>query len=456
MEAIAVSAEFAQTVTWALTPAAVQVVTELRGSRGSVDWAVPEHAALIQFSSGSTARPKGIVISPESLSAHVDAIARWLGVAQGTPMASWIPLHHDMGLIGCLLTSMTAGTDLWLMRPENFLRRPLEWLRCFGQGDAMTSAVTSSGLEYLLQRVGPHQLEGMDFSRWQALVVGAERIRPDVIRSFRDLLAPFGFRPSAIVPAYGLAEATLAVTGSDIRSEPEILRLDTDRLALGQAVRDAAPGGNAVEVVSCGRPLPGTSLRIVSTDGAALPERHLGEIEVCGPSVAVGYAEQGAVPAEEFCGRLMTGDAGFLIDGALYVIGRIGDGLSVRGQRVFAEDLELVLRHCLPRLGEPVVLLGTRAAQDMAVVLIERGDAELAADVARILLAYLPGVDMQVRRTPRRAILRTTSGKPCRRRMWHDLSEDTLAGENLWPPSAQPTQPPHDSLAATRPVTETA
>jgi acyl-CoA synthetase (AMP-forming)/AMP-acid ligase II len=440
MQAVAVATEYAPALSEALAPAAVPVLTDLEGPPVSPGLDGPATAALIQFSSGSTSRPKGIVLTPEGLSAHTDAIARWLRMSADTPLASWVPLHHDMGLIGCLLTPMGLATDIWLMRPEQFLRQPLTWLRCFGEHGAMISGATSSGLDYTARRVQSEDLEGMDFRHWQALVVGAERVRPDALRCFRDLLAPFGFRYSAIVPAYGMAEATLAVTGDGIDEDPRTLHVDADQLVFGKHVLTGT-AGPALEITSCGRPLPGTSVRVLDADGRRLPEGCLGEIEICSSTMAAGYVENGLTPATRFGGRLRTGDAGFAADGNLYVIGRIGDSLNIRGQRVFAEDLEQVLHCNLAIPVEPVILLGSHAGKDLAVVLLEHGDSEDAGQAARALLPYLPGVAVEVWRTPRRAILRTTSGKARRRRMWQAFEEQSMPGRQLWPMRAETSIP---------------
>ena len=440
MQAVAVADEHADAVREALSQPEVRVEPEVRvlsglhGPAADPGLAGPDDIALIQFSSGSTARPKGIAVTPGALSDHTAAIARWLGLTPATPTASWIPLYHDMGLVGCLLTPMTLGTDLWLMRPEQFLRYPLRWLRCFGQSGAMMSAATSWGLSYTERRVRPEDLDGMDFSGWQALVVGAERVRPDAVRRFQRLLRQAGFRPSAIVPAYGMAEAILAITGDDFSKPPKVRRVAAGRLTFGCPAQDAGPGDQALEITSCGRPLPGTSIRILDDEGSELPAGCLGEIEASGPALAQGYAEGGIVPATTFGGVLRTGDAGFIADGDLYVIGRVGDSLNIRGQRVFAEDLEQVLQHGVPSLENPVVLLGSRPAGDAAVVLTERGDIGQAAEVARVLLPYLPGMTVEIWRAPRRSILRTSSGKPRRHQMWQALERRALAGHRLYPP----------------------
>lgn len=436
LRAAAVAAECAATVTEALAPAGVPVLTDLRGTSVDPDLGGPDSAALIQFSSGSTARPKGIVISAGALSGHAAAIARWLAPnPEDTSSASWVPLHHDMGLIGCLVTPMTLSADIWLMRPEQFLRHPSQWLSCFGRSGVRFSAAPSWGLSYTVRRVSPEHLEGMDFSRWQALVVGAERVDPNAIHGFERLLAPYGFRSRAIVPAYGLAEATLAVTGDDLGTAPKSRRVDADQLAFGHRVPDArtGAGAGAVEIVSCGVPLPGTSVRILDDAGGELPACHLGEIEVSGATLATGYAEHGSATA--FNGVLRTGDAGFVAGGELYVIGRVGDSLNIRGQLVFAEDLEQVLNQHLPDLGNPVVLLGARATGEVAVVLTERADGEQAAQAARALLPYLPSTAVEIWRTPRHAIARTTSGKPRRQRMWQALERRVLTGQQLYPPT---------------------
>src|SRR5205807_3940462 len=173
----------------------------------------PGALGLLQFTSGSSGRPRGVRVPLAALEHNVRAIRDWLGMTAGDAAASWLPVHHDLGLVGCLLTPIASGGDLWLMRPADFVRSPRRYLRCFGSPGARLTAMPSFGLEHVARRIRPEDLAGLDLGEWRALIVGAERLQADVFERFCRVLAPAGFRPAALLPAYGLAEATLAVTG---------------------------------------------------------------------------------------------------------------------------------------------------------------------------------------------------------------------------------------------------
>lgn len=354
--------------------------------------------ALLQFTSGSSGRVKGVQVPVAALAANIAAIGAWLEMSEGDATASWLPVHHDMGLIGCLLTPITQQRDLWALDPADFVRDPARYLACFDATGAAMTAMPPFGLDHIVRRVSPESLAGHDFSGWRALIVGAERIDPDVLERFLALLGPFGFDRRALLPAYGLAEATLAVTGLALKEEFTTVR----------------------RIVGCGRPLRGVTVAVHDEDGHPLPDGHVGQIVVGGDSVAHGYVSGTAsVSLTEWRdGMLCTGDAGFLDDGQLFVIGRLGDAMKVRGRTVFAEDIESALADAgLPRM-RFAVLLGSLATGATGVVLIERPEAEwlTAASVALPrVLEHLPCVVLDV---PRRSISRTTSGKPRRRDMW--------------------------------------
>ncbi|MFE9403410.1 AMP-binding protein [Streptomyces sp. NPDC006530] len=357
--------------------------------------------ALVQFTSGSSGPARGVRIGWEGLSANLAVIRDWLGVNSRSIWASWLPVHHDMGLVGCLLGPVVARNDLWLMRPEDFVRRPLDHLRCFAERGASITATPAFGLDHLVRRVHPDQLDGLDLSGVSAMVVGAERMAPGLLDRFTALLAPRGFDGTALLPAYGLAEATLAVTG----------------VRRGDGRRRRGP------VVGCGTPLPGTTVRIVDEGGRPLPDGTVGEIIVRGPSLGLGHLGDEGAGSRFTDGELHTGDAGFLSAGELYVRGRLGDSVKVRGTRVFAEDLEQSLREAgvLPR--GAVVVLGDDASGPVAVAVIEDDDGprdpQADAHVARLLARGTSGARTVVRVVPRGSIPWTSSGKPRRRALWH-------------------------------------
>lgn len=371
---------------------------------------VPGEQALLQFTSGSSGSPKGIAVSRAELTANIASIQRWLGMTVDDPTATWLPLHHDMGLVGCLLTPIVTGGDLWITRPADFVRSPLPWLTALGRFGARLSAVPAFGLAYVARKVRPESLDGLDFSQWRALIVGAERIDPAVLDGFHRVLSGHGFSRRAFLPAYGLAEATLAVTGVALADQPRVVHVERGALTPGSPLAVApAAGQNTVSLVGCGRPLGGAAVAILDEDGAPAPEGHLGEIEVSGPSVAGG-------------GSLRTGDLGALLDGELFVVGRGGDSVKRRARTVFAEDLES-LAGTVPELAgtRPIVLLGNLRGVDTAVLVVTRRPGPWIGPVVDILRAHTEDMPVLVCLDPRGCEPRTSSGKPRRRPLWNAL-----------------------------------
>lgn len=388
-------------------------------------------AALLQFTSGSSGRVKGVRLPAAVLAANMAAISSWLEMAEGDATASWLPVHHDMGLIGCLLTPVSRQRDLWLLDPADFVRDPVRYLSCFSAPGAAMTAMPPFGLDYIVRRVRPESLAGSDFSGWRALIVGAERIDVDVLSRFMDLMGPFGLDRRALLPAYGLAEATLAVTGLALREEATAIPVAPGLVSLGQPVTSA--GADVLPLVGCGRALNGVTVAVCDEAGVPLPDRHAGHIVVRGASVAEGYLSgDGAASLTEWRdGALWTGDAGFLDDGQLFVIGRLGDAAKVRGRTVFAEDIEAALAEAgVPRT-RVAVLLGSSAQGTTGVILLERSEPGWPEAATSALRRVADGVPAVVLDVPRRSIARTTSGKPKRREMWAAYAAGTLGGTEV-------------------------
>lgn len=394
--------------------------------------AAPGHLGLLQFTSGSSGHIRGVQVPLTSLEANVNAIRRWTQCTADDSGASWLPMHHDMGLIGNLLVAVCTGMSWWLMLPEHFIADPLRWLRLYGEHGACFGAAPNFGLSYITRRVQHADLAGMDFSGWRALVCGAERVDKDTIEAFAALLEPFGFSRQAILPAYGLAEATLAVTGKPLHSEPRTIRIGSIQ-TIGTAVDLPTDEGrsNLQWLVGCGTTVDRHgAVTIVDDDGNELPPAHLGEIVVEGPSVTDGYAPRSSHNSTTRFqdGRLFTGDAGFILDGELFVVGRFGDSLKIRGKSVFAEDVDGLL-HQVECLGphNAVSLLGVRQGRETIVAVIEQleNGAWLDQAVAN-LRALSTDVRLQIVIAPAGTIKRTTSGKPRRRLMWNALAHNEL------------------------------
>jgi acyl-CoA synthetase (AMP-forming)/AMP-acid ligase II len=394
--------------------------------RGAVRDRSPAEIALLQFTSGSSGIATGVRVPAGALAANLSAIGRWLGIRPEDPTATWLPVHHDMGLIGCLLTPVTHRADIWVLRPEDFVRNPIRYLRCFGLDGARLTAIPSFGLRHLARRIRPEQLEGYDFSAWRAIIVGAERVDPAALADAHALLGPFGLAREAFLPAYGLAEATLAVTGLDLPTPWTSVCVDPAKLVPGSPVQRVDEG---CELVGCGAPMTGVTLRIVDDDGEAVPDGHVGEIEVGGDSVAAGYLDHVEATRTTALndGTLRTGDAGFQLDGQLYVLGRLGDSIKVRGRTVFAEDIEAALEP----LGAPprrmIALLGAHEGEPLAVVVFELAKPQWLAEAPRLLSPHVDGARVVVLDAPRGVLNWTTSGKPRRRPLWRGYVAGRLA-----------------------------
>lgn len=391
---------------------------------------------LLQFTSGSSGSPRGVQLSLSNLEANVAMIREWLCMTPDHGTASWLPLYHDMGLIGCMITPVLNQSDLYMMQPTQFVQHPLRWLECFGLHGARVTAAPNFCLEYLL-RIGQRpryeeEVEAMDFSRWEALILGAERIDPSAMRRFADWLAPRGFGRKTFMPAYGLAEATLCVTGValDERSWAQLPNWET--LALGRPVEvldtaeavDERIGTGGGWLTGCGRPMTNVEVAIVDQEGAPVPDGVVGEIQVHGPTICTGY--RGADNNEATVGKnqLRTGDVGFLHDGQLYVIGRMGDSLKIRGRSVFVEDLEAKLAELAgAEPGQFVVVPGTAGTEDSVLVVAERSQEGWPdAALGRLRQELGSGVELGFLAVPRGFILRTSSGKPRRRVIWQRLA----------------------------------
>jgi len=414
----------------------------LAGERCDLPARPPAELALLQFTAGSSGSPQGVRISWRNLETHLAALRQWVRWRQDDSVASWLPLYHDMGLIGMFLCSVVHRARLWLLRPEHFLRSPVSWLACLGRFGATMTASPSFGYAYTAKKVTSAELEGMDFSHWRAAAVGAERVDPAALDRFARLVAPNGFRREAFLPGYGLAEATLALTGSRLGELPLLVAVDRASLRFGDPVRvlergclDPAAGrGRGDWLVGCGRPLPGIRLWIVDANGAPLGEGRLGEIVAAGPWVAGGYQGVQAGALTRFArGRLYTGDAGFLLDGELFVLGRMGDSTKVRGRSLYAEDVEARLA-AIPGVpaGRVVVVFGRFDGLDTVAAVVEREPGAWVEPAARRLRSQTGrSARVLILEVPRYAIPRTSSGKPRRRLLGQELMQGTLPATTL-------------------------
>ena len=301
----------------------------------------PERLAVLQFTSGSTAEPKGVMLPDRCLVANVDAIASALGISAADRAVSWLPLYHDMGLIGMLMTPMLTGFELVLGAPTDFLGSPECWLQWISEYRGTITAGPNFAYALAaraLRRSGP-----LDLSSWRLALNGAEPVDPTAVETFCAAAAPHGFAATSAFPVFGMAEATLAVTFPAIGGGMQVDHVD--RVAL-ETERYAAPaaGGTAESrrLAVLGRPLEGFELRICDPEtGDRLRDREVGELELRGPSITPGYYQNAAATDAAFHdGWFRTGDLAYLVEGQLVVCGRLKDMIIVGGRNVFPEDVE--------------------------------------------------------------------------------------------------------------------
>ncbi|WP_037922491.1 fatty acyl-AMP ligase [Streptomyces violaceorubidus] len=390
----------------------------------------PDTLALLQYTSGSTGSPKGVMVRHGNLLRNAQSITRTTGTGRHHRMGGWIPLHHDMGLIGLLLTGVLRCGGYVQMDPASFLRRPHQWLRMLDVFDVHATASPNFGYELCLRRITDEQLEGIDLSRVRAAMNGSEPVRADTVARFCERFERFGFRADALVPTYGLAEATLLATATAGRP-PFVTGFGTRALE-SHALRRTQAGETGRDLVGCGA-VADLRAKIVEPDTKkVLPDGRIGEIWLSGPSVTAGYWDKPAATETVFGARtadgqgpfLRTGDLGGLLDGELFVTGRLKDLLVLHGRNLHPQDIESELRAHHRELAGLHGAVFTAAGEtdselpESLVLLHEvraHWGAERLAEVAaamKVTVARTFGVPVGAALLVRPGgILRTTSGK---------------------------------------------
>ncbi|MBL1078306.1 fatty acyl-AMP ligase [Nocardia sp. 2] len=319
----------------------------------------PEALAFLQYTSGSTANPKGVMVSHGNLAANQEMIRHAFDHDEHSTFVGWTPLFHDQGLIGNVLQPLYIGATSVLMAPATFIRKPLLWLHAIARYRAHTSGGPDFAFAACVNHAALAGVPDIDLSSWRVAYNGAEPLRADTLARFAETFAPRGFDGRALYPCYGLAEATLLVTGSVPGAGPRTLTIDTEALHAGRVVSAGANTASRT-LVGSGRVLPNEDVAIVDPDtgGLCAPDR-VGEIWIAGDQVAHGYWENPAATADAFGARcpdrpghryLRTGDLGALVDGELYVTGRRKDMIIVRGRNHYPHDIEHTVHTAHPAL----------------------------------------------------------------------------------------------------------
>ncbi len=349
----------------------------------------PHDLAFLQYTSGSTATPKGVAVRHGNLVHNERMIQLAFGQSASSVVLGWLPLYHDMGLIGNVLQPLYVGATCVLMSPVAFLQRPGRWLQAISRYRATTSGGPNFAYELCVQKIGPEERPGLDLSSWAVAYNGAEPVRAETLERFAAAFAPCGFRRTAFYPCYGLAEATLFVSGGAAGTAPAVRELDAQALERHQAAAPR-PGAAVRRLVSCGQPWLGQRVAIVDPEsGRPCPDGTVGEIWIAGPSVAGGYWERPEETAATFGARLpelgeapflRTGDLGVLSGGELFLTGRIKDLIILRGRNLYPQDLERTAERSHPGLrpGCGAAFAVEAGGEERLVIVqeVERGLAE--------------------------------------------------------------------------------
>jgi fatty-acyl-CoA synthase len=302
----------------------------------------PSHPALIQYTSGSTGDPKGVLLSHANLLANIRAIGQAVAVRPDDVTVSWLPLYHDMGLIGTWLGSLYHGVPLVLMSPLAFLSRPSRWLAAIHAHSGTVSAAPNFAFDLCVHKIPDEDIRGLDLGSWRLAMNGSEAVSSDTIDRFIRRFTPFGFKATALCPVYGLAEASVALTMSPLDRPARVDALVREPFERTRDVRPTdAADPHALRFVSCGRPLPDHQVRIVDALGQPLGERAEGHVQFRGPSVTSGYfTNPEATRAVMHDGWMDSGDLGYQADGELFITGRVKDIIIQAGRNICAQEVE--------------------------------------------------------------------------------------------------------------------
>ncbi|MDH3581678.1 MAG: AMP-binding protein, partial [Hyphomicrobiales bacterium] len=417
-----------------------------------------QDVAFLQYTSGSTGQPKGVVLTHANLLANIRAMGQAVQADSTDVFVSWLPLYHDMGLIGAWLGSLYYGMPLVLMSTLAFLTGPQRWLWTIHKHRGTLTAAPNFAYELCVRKLDARDLEGLDLSSLRRIFNGAEPVSPNTIRSFSDRFARYGFRPEAMAPVYGLAEAAVGLTFPPAGRGPLIDRIQRESFsALLQAVPAEASDARVLEFVACGQPLPGYQIRIVDAAGRELPDRQEGRLQFRGPSATSGYLRNADATRRLFDGEwLDSGDLAYVAEGDVYLTSRVKDVIIRGGRNIYPYEVEEAVgdipgirKGCVAVFGSPDPASGT----ERVIVVAEAREAEpaqleaLQAQVRGIATDLLGMPPDDVVLAPPHSVLKTSSGK-IRRAAVRELFEKGRIGQR---PSAVWWQVIRLSLASWRP-----
>jgi len=385
--------------------------------------AMAEDPALIQYTSGSTSAPKGVFLTNNNLLSNIRAFGRAIGFSADDIVVSWLPLYHDLGLIGNWLGSLYHGAPLILFSPLTFLTRPEKWLWTIHYHRATLSAGPNFAYELCVRKIEPAKIEGLDLSCWRLAVNGAEAILPKTLERFSLKFAPYGFKKSSILPVYGLAENTVGLTIPPINRGPlidiiERHAFENQKHAIEIKAHDKR---ETMEFVSCGKPLEGHEIRIVNNHDEILPERHVGFLQFRGPSSMKGYYNNALATTEVYHnGWWDSGDLAYIAHGEVFIVGRTKDTIKKAGRNLYPSEMEELTAEIPGVRGGAVVAFGISDKEqgtEKVIIVAETAiiDGEkkhlLKDDISEKISRILDIVPDQIVLLPPRSIPKTSSGK---------------------------------------------
>ena len=393
--------------------------------------------ALLQYTSGSTANPKGVALTHANLLANIRAMGQAVQVSSTDVFVSWLPLYHDMGLIGAWLGSLYYAFPLVVMSPLTFLARPERWLWTIHKYRGTLSASPNFGYELCLRKIPDESLEGLDLSSWRMAFNGAEPVSPDTLSRFAQRFNRYGLRTEALAPVYGLAECSVGLAFPPPGRGPLVDRIRRERFTRsGRAEPAGSAEVDALRFVACGRPLPGHQIRIVDATGREVGERVEGRLEFKGPSATAGYFRNPEQNRQMFCGDwLDSGDYAYLVEGDIYLTGRAKDIVIRAGRNIYPHELEEavgdvpgVRKGCVAVFGSPDPLSGTERLVVMAETRLadsaKRDELRVRINALTLDMLGTPADDIVL--APLHSVLKTSSGK-IRRAACRELYEQGTA-----------------------------
>ncbi len=400
---------------------------------GKIQEASKDDIAYIQFSSGSTGNPKGVILTHENLLTNIDSIHNGINSPEdGDKFFSWMPLTHDMGLIGFHLTPMAKGWDHYIMPTESFMRNPSLWLNKISEYKITFTSSPNFGYQYILKHFNPEKNKNIDLSSLRVIVNGAEPISKDICLKFNDYFEEYGLSRKAIFPVYGLAEASLAVSFTDIEEEIYSVQVDRNSLNIGDCVKFIKGSESAVYFVSVGKQIKNTCVRIVDHENNTLEKTFVGKIQIKGGNVTSGYYNNKAASSKLITadGWLNTGDLGFEdSEGHLYIVGRDKDILFVHGINFYSHDLERIAEK-VPEieLGKVVITADFNSGlsrDEIVAFILYRGKSEdfifIKRECEKVISEEI-GIHLD-HVLPVKRIYKTTSGKVQRYRLMKEYRD---------------------------------